>query len=88
MIKISVEAARGAVRYKVAVRAKSIGRALKIVGRQRPGGEAKVVFVMDPESSFIPNAATKAGAVDPRLREPTAVWPELFGQFWDQVACP
>jgi hypothetical protein len=77
----------GVTRCRLAVRAKSIGRALKIVGRQRPGGEAKVVFVMDPESSFIPNAATKAGAVDPRLREPTVVWPELFGQFWDQVAC-
>jgi len=34
------------------------------VGRERPGGEAKVVFVMDPESSFVPNAATMAGAVD------------------------
>ena len=43
---------------------------------------------MDPESSFVPNAATMAGAVDRRLREPTVVWPELFGQFWDQVACP
>jgi hypothetical protein len=63
----------GVTRCRLAVRAKSIGRALKIVGRQRPGGEAKVVFVMDPESSFIPNAATKAGAVDPRLREPTVV---------------
>ena len=78
----------GVTRCRLAVRAKSIGRALKIVGRQRPGGEAKVVFVMDPESSFVPNAATKAGAVDRRLREPTVVWPELFGQFWDQVACP
>lgn len=78
----------GVTRCRLAVRAKSIGRALKIVGRQRPGGEAKVVFVMDPESSFVPNAATMAGAVDRRLREPTVVWPELFGQFWDQVACP
>ena len=78
----------GVTRCRLAVRAKSIGRALKIVGRQRPGGEAKVVFVMDPESSFVPNAATKDGAVDRRLREPTVVWPELFGQFWDQVACP
>ena len=73
---------------RLAVRAKSIGRALEIVGRQRPGGEAKVVIFMDPESSFVPNAATMADAVDRRLRGPTVVWPELFGQFWDQVVCP
>ena len=78
----------GVTRCRLAVRAKSIGRALGVVGRERPGGEAKVVFVMDPESSFVPNAATMAGAVDRRLREPTVVWPELLGQFWDQVACP
>ena len=54
----------GVTRCRLAVRAKSTGRALEIVGRQRPGGEAKVVFVMDPESSFVPNAATMAGVVD------------------------
>jgi hypothetical protein len=56
--------ALGVTRCRLAVRAKSIGRALGIVGRERPGGEAKVVFVMDPESSFVPNAATMAGAAD------------------------
>jgi hypothetical protein len=44
MIRISVEAARGAARYKVAIRAKSIGRALEIVGGQNPGREAKVAL--------------------------------------------
>jgi hypothetical protein len=56
--------ALGVTRCRLAVRAKSIGRTLGIVGRERPGGEAKVVFVMDPESSFVANAATIAGAVD------------------------
>jgi hypothetical protein len=56
--------ALGVTRCRLTVRARSIGRALGIVGRERPGGEAKVVFVMDPESSFVPNAATIAGAVD------------------------
>ena len=54
----------GVTRCRLAVRAKTTGRALEFVGRQRPGGEAKVVFVMDPEPSFVPNAATMAGAVD------------------------
>ena len=63
MIKISVEAARGAVRYKVAVRAKSIGRALEIVGRQDTGRKAKVAFPIDSETFFIGDAATMAGAV-------------------------
>ena len=48
----------GVTRCRLAVRAKSIGRALKIVGRQRPGDEAKVVFVMDPESSSRPSFRT------------------------------
>jgi hypothetical protein len=61
--RISVEVARGAARYRVAVRAKSIGRALEIVGRQVPGREAKVAFPIDPESSFVRTAATVAGAV-------------------------
>ena len=56
--------ALGVTRCRLAVRAKSIGRALESVGRERPGGEAKVVFVMDPESSFVPNSAMMAGAVD------------------------
>jgi hypothetical protein len=33
------------------------------VGRQGPGGEAKVAFSIDPESSFVRDAATMAGAV-------------------------
>ena len=63
MIRISVEVARGATRYRVAVRAQSIRRALEIVGRQSPGGEAKVAFPIDPESYFVRDAATMAGAV-------------------------
>jgi hypothetical protein len=66
MIRISVEVARGATRYRVAVRAQSIRRALEIVGRQDPGGEAKVAFPIDPESSFVREAATIAGAVGPK----------------------
>jgi hypothetical protein len=49
LIKISVEAGRGAARYRIAVQAESIERALEIVERQNPGCEAKVAFPIDPE---------------------------------------
>jgi hypothetical protein len=62
MIKISVEAAQGAARYKVAIRAKSIGRALEIVGGQNPGREAKVALPIDSETFFVRDAATMVGA--------------------------
>jgi hypothetical protein len=64
VIRISVEVARGVVRYRVAVQAQSIGRALEIVGREDPGREANVTFSIDPESFFVRDAATSSGAVD------------------------
>jgi hypothetical protein len=63
MIRISVEAAQGAARYKVAVRAKSIGRALEIAGRQNPDREAKMAFPIDSETFFVRDAATMACTV-------------------------
>ena len=62
MIRISFEGARDAVRYKVAVRAKSIERALEIVGKQDPGREAKVALPIDQESSSDRDAVTTDGA--------------------------
>jgi hypothetical protein len=64
MVRISVEVARGAVRYSVAVQAASVGRALEIVGRQDPGREAKVAFPIDPEAFFVRDDAAIAGPID------------------------
>ena len=61
MISISVEVARGAARYRVAVRTQSVGRALEIMGRQGAGREAKVAFTIDPESYSGRDAATMVG---------------------------
>jgi hypothetical protein len=63
VIRISVEVARGATRYRVAVRARSIGRALEIVRRHGPGCETKVAFPLDPEALFAREAATMADAI-------------------------
>ena len=53
MIRISVQVRSGAARFKVAVRAESIERALEIVARQNPGKECEVTFPIDPETFFV-----------------------------------
>ena len=61
MIRISVEVARGVVRYRVAVQAQSIERALEIVGKQGSGRDAEVALPINHESSSVRDAATMAG---------------------------
>ena len=57
MIRISVQLTRGAARYRVAVQAESIERALQIVERQNPGCEAEVAFPIEPEAFFVSDTA-------------------------------
>jgi hypothetical protein len=57
VIRISLVLTRGAARYRVAVQAQSIGRALKIVEGQNPGWRANVAFPIDPEAFFVRDAA-------------------------------
>ena len=63
MIKVSVEVGRGAARYRIAVQAESIERALEIVERQNPGCEAKVAFPIEPEAFFVWDTAATTGPV-------------------------
>jgi hypothetical protein len=59
MIRVTVEVREGAVSRRVQITAPSIGRALELVGRGKPGKrELRVLFPIDPESFF-------AGAVRP-----------------------
>ena len=53
MIRISVQVSSDAARFKVAVEAESIERALEIVARQNPGKECEVMFPIDPETFFV-----------------------------------
>jgi hypothetical protein len=53
MIRISVQVSSGATRFKVAVEAESIERALEIVARQNPGKACEVTFPIDPETFFV-----------------------------------
>jgi hypothetical protein len=53
MIRISVQVSSGAARFRVAIQAKSIERALEIVARQNPGKVCKVTFPIDPETFIV-----------------------------------
>jgi hypothetical protein len=53
MIRISVQVSSGSARFKVAVQAESIERALEIVGRQNPGKDCEVTFPIDPETFLV-----------------------------------
>ena len=52
MVRVSVEVRDGASRLEVAVRARSISRALGLVAARYPKGDARVVFPIDPEGFF------------------------------------
>ena len=53
MIRISVQVRSGTARFRVAVQAESIERAVESVGRQYPGKVCKVTFPIDPETFFV-----------------------------------
>jgi coproporphyrinogen III oxidase-like Fe-S oxidoreductase len=52
MIRISVQVSSGTARFRVAVQAETIERALKSVARQYPGKVCEVTFPIDPETYF------------------------------------
>ncbi len=71
MVRITVEVGRGAIRYRVAVQAESIRRALEIVEGMNPGRELKVAFPIEPESFFVEEPAAVDGQIE-REKQPAA----------------
>ncbi len=69
MVRITVEIGDGATRYRVAVQAESIRRALEIVKGLNPDGDFKVKFPIDPETFFVEDRAAMSGLI---AREQTA----------------
>ena len=61
MVRITVEVGSGATRYRVAVQAESIQRALEIVEGVNPGRDIRVTFPIDPETFFIKYPPAKVG---------------------------
>lgn len=53
VIRVSVEVCSGAARFRAAVWAESIERALSLVRARYPGGEARVIFPIEPEAFFV-----------------------------------
>ena len=53
MIRISVQVSSGAARFRVAVQAESIERALENVERRYPDKVCQVTFPIDPETFFV-----------------------------------
>jgi hypothetical protein len=53
VVKVCVEVRSGVARFKVAVRAESIRRALSLVRERYPKREAKVKCPIDPEGFFV-----------------------------------
>lgn len=64
MVRITIEASNGAARYRVAVQAESIRRALEIVEGLNPGSDFRVTFPIDPETFFVKDPAAKARLIE------------------------
>jgi hypothetical protein len=52
VIRVSVEVCSGVSRFRATVWAQSIERALSAVKARYPGGEARVIFPIEPEAFF------------------------------------
>ena len=61
MIRISVQVSSGTARFRVAIQAESIARALEIVARQNPGEACEVTFPIDPETFFVEDSVAAVG---------------------------
>ena len=61
MIRISVQVSSGTTRFRVAVQAESIEKALEIAARQNPGKECEVTFPIDPETFFVEDSVATFG---------------------------
>jgi hypothetical protein len=61
MIRISIQVSSGTARFRVAVQAESIERAVEYVARQYPGKVCEVAFPIDPETFFVEDSVVPIG---------------------------
>ena len=64
MVRVTVDIESGTARYRVAVQAESIQRALELVERMEPGSEFRVAFPIDPDTFFVKDHAAEIGPVE------------------------
>jgi hypothetical protein len=72
MIRVSVEVGSGAARFRAAVWAESIERAVSLVRARYPGGEVTVIFPIEPEAFFCDGAGPDYKMVRPEGLEKVA----------------
>ena len=53
MVRTSVQVSSGTARFRVAIQAERIERALEIVASQNPGKACEVTFPIDPETFVV-----------------------------------
>jgi hypothetical protein len=63
MVKVSVEVHSGAARFRVAIQAESIQRAMNLVVARYPGGNCRVKFPIEPEVFFVEDPTALTGIV-------------------------
>jgi hypothetical protein len=61
VVKASLEVRSGTARFRVAVSAQSIERAVSLVGGRYPKCDVKVIFPIEPEAFFVVDPAAQAG---------------------------
>ena len=64
MVRVTVDIESGTARYRVAVQAESIQRALELVERMEPDSEFRVAFPIDPDTFFVKDPAAKIGPLE------------------------
>jgi hypothetical protein len=67
MVKVSIEVRNGAARFRVAVRAESIERAVSLAGERFPGRTIKVSFPINPEDFFVEAPAARTVEFEQKL---------------------
>jgi hypothetical protein len=67
MVQVSIEVRRGFARFRVAVRAESIQRAVNLVEKRFPDREVMVKFPIDPEEFFVEASAAPTAEFEQRL---------------------
>ncbi len=72
MIRISIEVDSGDARFRAAVRAESIERAMGLASARYPGTEVRVLFPIDPDSFFCREGAVLEAAEPIRPEVPAA----------------
>jgi hypothetical protein len=64
MVKVSIEVRSGATRFRVAVQAQSIQRAVSLVGGSYPASDLRVIFPIDPDGFFVEDVLAKEGLIE------------------------